>query len=54
LGDETINSEGEDTNTQFSFTDSINALNKLRDIGKMMPEGMNEGMKANRPAWEIV
>ena len=39
---------------QFSFTDSLAAINKLKNLAQFMPEGMQEGMKSNKPYWEIV
>lgn len=54
-GDESVGSESDNNfDGQFSFTDSLNAINKLKNIGKMKPEGMEEGMKANKPYWEVV
>jgi hypothetical protein len=36
-------------NGQFSFQDSLNAINRLKDIVNMKPEYMDAGMKANQP-----
>jgi len=34
--------------------ESLRAVNKLKDLLQMMPEGMKEGMEANKPYWEVV
>jgi hypothetical protein len=54
-GDESVGTETDNNfNGQFSFTDSLNAINKLKNIGSMKPEGMEEGMKSNKPYWQVV
>ena len=54
-GDESVGTES-DNNFQgnFSFTDSLAAINKLKNIGSVKPPGMEEGMKSNKPYWEVV
>jgi hypothetical protein len=56
MGDDTINVEGSDEigEGQFSWTDSMKAIYKLKDVIKMRPEGMDEGMKSNKPYWQVI
>lgn len=54
-GDESVGTETDNNfSGQFSFTDSINAINKLKNIFNLKPEGMEEGMKSNKPYWQVV
>ncbi|CAG8825187.1 5859_t:CDS:2, partial [Racocetra persica] len=45
-GDESVGTESDNNfSGQFSFMDSLQAINKLKNLGSMKPEGMDEGMK---------
>ncbi|CAI2199808.1 9128_t:CDS:2 [Funneliformis geosporum] len=49
-GDETVGTESDNNfSGQFSFTDSLTAINKLKNIGQMIPPGMEQGMSSNKP-----
>ncbi|CAG8511211.1 7133_t:CDS:10 [Ambispora gerdemannii] len=49
-GDESVGTETDNNfSGQFSFADSLQAINKLKNIGNFKPEGMEEGMKSNQP-----
>lgn len=32
----------------------MKAINKLKNIGAMKPQGMEEGMVSNKPYWQVV
>jgi hypothetical protein len=34
--------------------DSMKSINKLKDIMHMKPDGMQEGMIANKPYWQVI
>ncbi|KLL04698.1 MAG: hypothetical protein MRERV_14c045 [Mycoplasmataceae bacterium RV_VA103A] len=54
-GDESVGTETDNNfNGQFSFMDSLQAINKLKNLSSMKPAGMDEGMKSNKPYWKIV
>jgi hypothetical protein len=54
-GDESVGTESDNNfSGQFSFTDSLSAINKLKNLKQFMPEGMEEGMKSNKPYWQVV
>ncbi|CAI2195577.1 5614_t:CDS:2, partial [Funneliformis geosporum] len=49
-GDESVGTESDNNfSGQFSFTDSLTAINKLKNIGQMIPPGMEQGMSSNKP-----
>ena len=54
-GDSSVGSDTDNNfNGQFSFQDSLNAINRLKDIVNMKPEQMDQGMKANQPYWQVI
>ena len=54
-GDESVGTESDNNfSGNFSFTDTLAAINKLKNLGSMKPKGMEEGMKSNKPYWEVI
>ncbi|WNE40443.1 MAG: hypothetical protein GBAus27B_000510 [Mycoplasmataceae bacterium] len=54
-GDRSVGTESDNNfNGQFSFADSLKAINQLKNIGSMKPVGMEEGMASNKPYWGVV
>lgn len=54
-GDESVGTETDNNfDGSFSFKDSLEAINKLKNLGQMKPEGMEAGMKSNKPYWEVI